>query len=124
MTEEVTTEPQKSDSNVETSTTIPTIIYVLFLSNIIIPFTGLIGVIMAYINKDDGSFLDTHYQFQIRTFWIGLLYVVVGILLSVIFIGYLILLFTVVWIIVRCAKGLKHLGKKEPMPDPTSWLFG
>jgi uncharacterized membrane protein len=31
--------------------------------------TGVIGVVMAYINKDDAAeWLKTHYQFQIRTF--------------------------------------------------------
>ncbi len=106
------------------STTAATIIYVLYLANILIPFTSLVGVIMAYINKGDGNFLDSHYQFQIRTFWIGLLYIVIGILLMFIFIGYLVLLFTVIWLIVRAAKGLKYLGKQEPVPNPTSWMFG
>lgn len=106
------------------STTVPTIIYVLYLVNLLIPFTGLVGVIMAYINKGDGNFLDSHYQFQIRTFWIGLLYAVIGILLTFIIIGYLILIFVVIWLIVRAAKGLKYLGKQEPVPDPTSWMFG
>lgn len=106
------------------STTAATIIYVLYLANILIPFTSLVGVIMAYINKGDGNFLDSHYQFQIRTFWIGILYIVIGVLLMFIFIGYLILLFTVIWLIVRAAKGLKYLGKQEPVPNPTSWMFG
>ncbi|BCN92220.1 hypothetical protein THMIRHAM_00050 [Thiomicrorhabdus immobilis] len=108
----------------EISTTVPTIIYVLFLANFILPFTSLIGVIMAYVNKGDGNFLDSHYQFQIRTFWIGLLYAIVGILLTAVLIGWLILLFYAIWIIVRCVKGFKYLGKQQPMPDPTSWMFG
>ncbi|WP_029408647.1 membrane protein [Thiomicrorhabdus sp. Milos-T2] len=112
------------ENKAEISTTIPTIIYVLYLANFILPFTGLIGVIMAYVNKGEGNFLESHYQFQIRTFWIGLLYAVVGVLLTAVFIGWLILLFYAIWIIVRCVKGFKYLGKQEPMPDPTSWMFG
>ena len=108
----------------EISTTVPTIIYVLFLANILVPFAGLVGVIMAYINKGDDNFLQSHYQFQIRTFWIGLLYAVIGILLTAILIGWLILLFTVIWLIIRCVKGFKYLGKQQPMPEPTSWMFG
>ncbi len=109
----------------EISTTIPTIIYVLYLLNFIIPFSALVGVIMAYINKGgEDDFLQSHYQFQIRTFWIGLLYVLVGAFLTVIVIGWLIIFFYIVWLIIRCAKGFKYLGKQQPMPEPTSWMFG
>jgi len=124
MSEQQENQVEQPTSQAEISTTMPTIIYVLYLANLLIPFTGLVGVIMAYINKGDGNFLDSHYQFQIRTFWIGLLYAVIGILLMAIFIGYLIIIFTVIWLIVRSAKGLKYLGKQEPVPDPTSWMFG
>lgn len=108
----------------EISTTMPTIIYVLYLANLVIPFTALVGVIMAYINKGDDNFLASHYQFQIRTFWIGLLYAIVGALLTMIVIGWLIIIFYIVWLIVRSVKGLKYLGKQEPIPNPTSWMFG
>ncbi|NNG14103.1 MAG: DUF4870 domain-containing protein [Gammaproteobacteria bacterium] len=101
------------------------IIYILYLVNVVVPFTGLVGVIMAYLNqKDADEMLKTHYRFQIRTFWIGLLYVFIGALLSVVLIGYLILLFYVVWLIVRCVKGMQALDKNEAHPNPASWMFG
>lgn len=106
------------------STTVPMIIYALYLVNFVLPFASLVGVIMAYINKGDGNYLDSHYQFQIRTFWIGLLYVVIGALLTFILIGWLVILFYIIWLIIRCVKGFKYLGKQEPIPEPTSWMFG
>ena len=127
MSEQVeSTQPETTPevNKVEISTTIPTIIYVLYLANFILPFTGLIGVIMAYVNRGDQNFLESHYQFQIRTFWIGLLYAIIGILLTAVIIGWLILLFYAIWIIVRCVKGFKYLGTQEPIPEPTSWMFG
>jgi len=106
------------------STTTPRLIYILFLANIVVPFLGLIGVILAYVNKDDApEWLQSHYQFQIRTFWIGLLYVVVGSLLTLVLVGWLVLLVTVVWLIVRCAKGMKYLDLQQAHPNPTDWLF-
>jgi uncharacterized membrane protein len=79
---------------------------------------------MAYINKSEApDWLKTHYQFQIRTFWIGLLYVLIGMVSSVILIGYLVLLFWVVWLVIRCVKGMKSLDQKEAHPDPAGWLF-
>jgi uncharacterized membrane protein len=105
-------------------TTFSMIIYALYLANFMIPFTALIGVIMAYVNKsDENNFLQSHYQFQIRTFWIGLLYLIIGGILTIILVGWLILLFYAVWLIIRCVKGFKYLNNQEPIPNPTSWMF-
>ena len=110
--------------NSEVSTSNANLIYILYLVGIVIGITGLVGVIMAYVNRGDGpDWLDSHYQFQIRTFWIGLLYMILGMGLSVILVGYLILLFWLIWLIVRCVKGLKYLDKSEAIPNPTSWMF-
>ncbi len=99
-------------------------VYILYLVGIIFGITGIIGVIMAYINKNDApDWLKSHYQFQIRTFWIGGLYMLIGVILSFILIGYLVFLFWVVWLIVRCIKGMKSLDQKQAHPNPTGWMF-
>lgn len=106
------------------STSTPKLIYILFLANIIIPFLSLIAVVMAYINKDDApEWLRTHYQFQIRTFWVGFLYFFIGAILSSIIIGYLVILFAVIWVVIRCVKGMKYLDAGQAHPNPTSWMF-
>jgi len=121
-----TNQPTHSASdNPKLDTTFSMIIYALYLANFMIPFTALIGVIMAYVNKsDENNFLQSHYQFQIRTFWIGLLYLIIGGILTIILVGWLILLFYAVWLIIRCVKGFKYLNSQEPIPNPTSWMFG
>lgn len=112
-------------SATEVSTTTPKIIYILFLANMVIPFLGIIGVVMAYINKDDApEWLQSHYQFQIRTFWIGSLFFLLGLVLSLVLIGYFLILFTIVWVIIRCVKGMKSLDAIQAHPDPKSWMFG
>ncbi len=101
------------------------IVYILYLVSLIFGVTLLIGVVIAYVNQRDApAWLGSHYDFQIRTFWIGLLYVVIGAGTAPIFIGWLLLLFWLVWLIVRCARGKKHLARGEPYPNPKSWLFG
>ena len=100
------------------------IIYILYLFGIIFDITGIIGVIMAYINKSDApEWLQSHYRFQIRTFWIGVLYMMIGVILTLALIGYLIILFWVIWLIVRCIKGMKTLDNKQAHPNPTGWMF-
>ncbi|MCC5859534.1 MAG: hypothetical protein JJT90_15355 [Ectothiorhodospiraceae bacterium] len=88
-------------------------------------FSSLVAVVIAYVFRGDAAeALRSHYRFQIRTFWIGLLLVLVGSVLSVILIGVLVLLFGVVWLVVRCVVGLKYLNAGEAVPNPGSWLFG
>jgi len=100
------------------------IIYILYLVGIVIGLTAIAGLIMAYVNRDDApDWLKSHYQFQIRTFWIGALYLFVGVLFSKFIIGLFIILFWLLWLIVRCAKGMKFLDKQEAYPDPRGWLF-
>ncbi len=117
MSDVVVGEVEKTEKTVK-------IVYILYLVGIILGITTLIGLIMAYINKKNApDWLQTHYRFQIRTFWIGFLYSFIGVILSPVVIGYFILLFVLIWLIVRCVKGLKYLGQKEPYPNPTTWLF-
>ncbi len=100
------------------------VIYILLIIGTLIGITGVIAVVMAYVNKNDStSWLQTHYRFQIRTFWIGLLYVIAGAVTYVFIIGYFILLFTFFWLIIRCAKGLKQLENKQPVANIESWLL-
>ena len=58
------------------------IVYILYLVGIIILITAIIGVVIAYIYRGDAPrWLKNHYQFQIRTFWIGVLYALIGVIL-------------------------------------------
>jgi uncharacterized membrane protein len=100
------------------------LVYVLYLVSLVVGITGLIGLIIAYVNKSDApQWLQDHYRYQIRTFWMGLVYILSGTVLSFIFIGYLILLFWLVWLIVRCIKGLKAVSKQQSPEKLTSWFF-
>jgi uncharacterized membrane protein len=100
------------------------VVYILYLVGLLTGVTALIGVVMAYVNESEApEWLRTHYRFQIRTFWIGFLYLFVGTILSLLVIGFFILLFWAVWVIVRCIKGFKYLDQKAAYPNPTSWLF-
>lgn len=101
------------------------IVYALYLGSFIVGITLLAGVVVAYIYRNDAEdWLVSHYRFQIRTFWMFVLFSLGGGLLALIFIGWLILLFAAVWLIVRCVIGLKRLGERQPIADPASWLFG
>jgi len=106
------------------TTTSAKAVYILLIISTIVGLTGIIALIMAYVLKDDSAdWLQTHYRFQIRTFWIGLLYATIGLITFGIVIGYFILLFTLIWFIIRCTKGLKQLENNQPVKNVESWLF-
>ena len=72
-----------NNSTQNNSLSIAKVIYILLIVGTIIGITGIIAMIMAYVNKDDSTdWLQSHYRFQIRTFWIGTLYVVIGAITS------------------------------------------
>ncbi len=101
------------------------LIYILYLLSLIFGVTSLVGLVMAYINKGDApEWVQSHYRFQIRTFWIGLLFGVIGAVTVVFGVGILILVFLCVWWIVRCVKGMKYISEGSAHPDPASWMFG
>ena len=100
------------------------IIYVLYLIGLVTGLTILVGVVMAYIYKDDSpEWLRTHYESQIRLFWMGILYCIVATLLIFVLIGFLLYLVIAIWWIVRCVKGLTHLDQRTAYPDYQSWAF-
>ena len=101
------------------------VIYVLYLAHFV-PVIGwvatIVGLVLAYVERPTApDWLKSHYTFQIRTFWIGLLYWAVSISLCFILIGFPLLLATWIWFIVRCALGISRLLRNEAYPTPESW---
>ena len=100
------------------------VVYVLYLIGLVTGITMIVGVVMAYIYKDESpDWLRTHFESQIRIFWIGILYCIIAGLLIFLLIGFLLYLVIAVWWIVRCVKGLKYLDQKVAYPDYQSWAF-
>ncbi len=100
-------------------------VYVLYLLGFFTGLTAVIGLIIASMQVDRADpVARSHFRFQIRTFWIGLLFVFVGVVALHVAIGGLILLWWVIWTLIRCVKGLLALNAGEPIADPESWFFG
>ncbi|MCR5858498.1 DUF4870 domain-containing protein [Mesorhizobium sp. J428] len=116
--------PRETDQWLEPGKTNVQIVYFLYIAGMFIPILPLVGLIMAYINRGKaGGWVDTHYTYLIRTFWIGLLYGAIAVILMMLLIGFLLLVAVAVWIIVRCIVGLQAAGRGEPVKNPESWLI-
>jgi uncharacterized membrane protein len=118
-------EPGSPRTPVVSDTTLAFIVYILYFVAYFTGITAVVGVIMAHLQVGRGDpFLDTHYRFQIRTFWVGLLYLIVGGILTLVLIGFIILAWWFIWSLIRNVKGVLALNQNQPITNPTSWLFG
>src|SRR5688572_25468835 len=85
---------------------------------------SIIAVILNYVKRGDvaGSWLDSHFRWQIRTFWFGLLWVGLCILFTILTLGlgvlivWLPLAVVTIWFIYRVARGWIALREGRPMP--------
>jgi len=82
-------------------------VYILQALSFVTLVTAVIGLIINYIKRDDmrGSWLESHFRWQQATFWYGLLWVVIGVSTTWIFIGYPVLAGLTIWLIYRIARG-------------------
>ena len=83
---------------------------------------SIIAVVISYVKRGEarGTFLDSHFSWQIRTFWWALLWFAIGGLLIVTLIGAVIgvplLIIVGIWVIYRIARGWLALLSKKPLP--------
>ncbi|MEJ6782130.1 DUF4870 family protein [Aminobacter sp. Piv2-1] len=116
--------PRQTDRWLDPGPTNVQVIYVLYLAGLVIGVSGIVGIILAYMNRGKaGGFVETHYTWLIRTFWIGLLYALVSFMLIFVFIGFILMFAVAVWFIVRCIMGLQAVGRGEAIKNPESWLI-
>ena len=86
---------------------------------------SIVAVVMNYIRRDRvrGTFLESHFRWQIRTFWYALLWVAVAAVLSVplmlVVVGFITLWLAAVaigvWVLYRVVRGWTRLSSRQPM---------
>ncbi|MEW5892451.1 MAG: hypothetical protein AB1697_04860 [Pseudomonadota bacterium] len=93
------------------------IIYALYAASLLVGITAIAAIVMNYVKKDDmaGTFLESHFRWQIRTFWFGLLWMFVGGLTMLLVVGWLVLIASGIWYIYRIVKGWLYLNDNKPM---------
>jgi uncharacterized membrane protein len=93
------------------------------IGSFLIGWPSIIAVILNYVKRNDvrGTWLESHFRWQIRTFWYGLLWVslcvlfVVGTLGIGILIAWLPLGLVALWFIYRILRGWMTLSNDRPM---------
>jgi uncharacterized membrane protein len=100
-----------------TSRIVALVVYILQVLAFVNGITAIVGVVMNYVKLGDvrGTWLESHYRWQIRTFWFGLLWAIIGFATIFILIGYAILFIAMIWIIYRIVKGWLRLNDFKPV---------
>ncbi len=94
------------------------------LGSFLASIPSIAAVVLNYFNRPDvrGTWLESHFRWQLRTFWFALLWVVVAfvLILSVVgvFFGIFLLIGTTFWVLYRVARGWWCLGRRETLPMP------
>ena len=98
--------------------TLTIVVYALQAAGFITGGLGwIVAVVVNYVKKEEvaGTLYESHFRWQIRTFWFGLLWGVVGGLLVVVLVGFAVLFANTVWIIYRIVKGWLYLSDGKPI---------
>jgi len=102
----------------------PMLIVTAFLTG----WPSIIAVIINYVKRGDvrGTYLDSHFGWQLRTFWYGVLWAAVALLLVFTLIGIpfaiVLALLLGVWVLYRLIRGWIALLEAKPMPLPEAPL--
>ena len=109
---------------------VPFVNYALLL--FMLPSLGMTGVlvlIVATFTEDKApDWIKTHYEFQKRTFWVGIGPTLITALSSTVLrsvipaaVAYAIMIVSLVFIVGRLVMGFNHLLYRRPYPNPKTW---
>jgi uncharacterized membrane protein len=117
---------------------LPAVVYALCLLGMFHGVTLIIGVIMSYVMRGAAGPLNgSHYTYVIRTFWISLVWLIIGggiMLVSILFafiligipflwLGGMICLGSWIWALIRCIVGAVRLAEGAPIARPYGYSF-
>ena len=84
---------------------------------------SIIAVILNYVKRGEvrGSWLDSHFSWQIRTFWYAAMWIVVAYLMFITIIGipffFVIVALAGLWVMYRVVRGWLALNDRRAMPE-------
>jgi uncharacterized membrane protein len=96
----------------------PAMVVTAFLTG----WPSIIAVILNYVKRSDvrGTWLDSHYSWQIRTFWFALLWLAIGAVLFITVVGipvaFVLWFATGIWVLYRIIRGWLALSSARVLP--------
>ena len=98
--------------------TLTLVVYALQVLSVFVGITAIVGVIINYVKREDaaGTLYESHFDWQIRTFWWGLVWSAIGFVLLFAFgLGLLVWFVAGIWALYRVIKGFLKLNDNQPV---------
>jgi uncharacterized membrane protein len=104
--------------------TLAHVAYGLYAASILVAITAIAGLLLCYIARRDvaGTWLEGHYRWLIRSFWLALLVNLIGLALIVVAVGWVVLGLGFLWWVYRIAIGWLRLNRGQAIPDPAAYF--
>jgi uncharacterized membrane protein len=112
-----------SEERLQSAKNLTAIVYALQGVGFLLGITWLVAIIVNYVKKEDlkGTWLESHFRWQIRTFWFGLLWAALSLAFVVMTLGIGVIVVWIplglltVWFIYRVVRGWVALSSRRPM---------
>ena len=93
------------------------VVYFLYIASVLAGVTAIIAIIINYLKRDEvaGTWLESHFRWQMRTFWFSIMWCVIGWITLVVGIGFIIWGVAGIWAIYRIVKGMLNFYDYKPM---------
>ena len=95
------------------------VVYILQAAAFVVGISAIAGIIVNYLKQDEvrGTWLESHFDWQIKTFWYSLAGFFIGFILMIVLVGWLVMLATSIWVIYRIVKGWLAFNEGREIPD-------
>jgi len=113
MSVEIT--PEQAEIN---NKNVTQLIYALYAVSIMVGVTSIVAIVLNYVKRDDvvNTLYESHFRWQIRTFWFTFLWSLVALATFWTLVGPFIIGSVVfVWYVYRVVKGWLRLSEGKPM---------
>lgn len=103
----------------------PTIVSLLYIVGLVTALPTLLAPLLAYIwrGSPHEAWEDSHFRYHIRGFWLGLAAFIVALMLTVVLIGFPMLVAIWLWLLVRAIVSIGAAQRHEPIANPGALLW-
>lgn len=79
--------------------------------------TWIAAMVVNYLKRSEvrDTWVESHFRWQLNTFWYGLLWLIVGTLFWIVFLGWFMWGLVTIWVVYRIIKGLLYLNDRKPI---------
>ena len=110
--------PGVDSQQLQSVRTLTLVVYILYAIGVFTGLPALIGIIVNHVKAGDtaGTIYRSHFSWQMRSFWWGLLWGIVGGVTLWLFVGFFILGANWLWLVYRLVRGFLNWNDGKAMP--------